>query len=131
MSMVLEQSWAAIVAYYDSQAAAPRFRQYFGQLFGYPTLSLPSTATLRFFSAAMASMYFDDLSVQDWTFGKESAQSFCCGLALQVGSKAKHQQMAAQSDFLVLPMTCSMSRTLVVRFWVRPQLIDKVRDIVG
>ena len=53
----------------------------------------------------MASMYFDDLTVQDLQSNKGSSQQFCINLASLLGSafsEEKHQPMQASADFLGL-----------------------------
>ena len=90
---------SAVVAYWDGGAGSPRFRRYYGQLFGLP---LAVTAFNRW---PMTSLYFDDASIMDWRSGKGGAQSALLCFASVVGSPfapEKHQTMSQEGDFLGL-----------------------------
>ena len=100
----------AVVAYYDHHVGGPRFRQYYGSLFGLPNAVCSFNRFPRFFQAAcrrlaycMTSMYFDDLTIQDFGIMGGTGQAFVNELARCLGSPfqtEKHQSLAAQSDFL-------------------------------
>ena len=86
-------SWMAIVAYWDGGAGSPRFRRYYGQLFGLPLAVTAFNRWPRFFQALarrlgglMTSLYFDDASIMDWQSGKGGAQSALLCFASAVGS---------------------------------------------
>eukprot|EP00438_Fugacium_kawagutii_P020457 Skav206762 [mRNA] locus=scaffold167:384381:393045:- [translate_table: standard] len=125
-----EESWWAVVAYYDGILQAPRFRRYFGELFGLPLAVTSFNRWPKFFQAlvrriggVVASMYFDDLSVQDWASNRGSAQKLVLALAKALGSpfaSEKHQEMSPRADFLGLMHDFSDTHsTGCVRFWVR------------
>ena len=103
-----EQSNMAIVAYYDHHVGAPRFRRYYGSLFGLPNAVCSFNRFPRFFQAACrrlayctTSMYFDDLTIQDLGIMGGTGQAFVNKLARCLGSpfqEEKHQSLAAQSN---------------------------------
>ena len=82
----------------------------------------------------LASMYFDDLTVQDLGGMKGSAQQFITCLATEMGSPfqpEKHQTMQSQSDFLGLVHDVGQCHHgHPVRFWPRDRLITKVTDLM-
>ena len=141
VSMVPEHSDLAVVAYYDHHVGAPRFRRYYGSLFGLPNAVCSFNRFPRFFQAlcrrmgyCLASMYFDDLTVQDLGSFKGSAQQFITSLATELGSPfqpEKHQVMQSPSDFLGLVHdVTNCHRGQPVRFWPRERLITKVTDLM-
>ena len=78
-----DESWGAIVAYYDPHAQAPCFRRYYGLLFGLPNAvtsfnHVESLASLLSSCSSApwwhSAMYFDDLLAQDWKSARGSAQ---------------------------------------------------------
>ena len=80
--MVPEDSWASIVTYWDPSRAAPCFLRYFGLLFGLPNAVCSFNRFPRMLQCffrrlgfCMASMYFDDLTVQDLQKTKVPANS--------------------------------------------------------
>ena len=101
-----DHSNMAIVAYYDHHAGAPRFRRYYGSLFGLPNAVCSFNRFPRFFQAAcrrlahcVTSMYFDDLTIQDFGFMGGTGQAFVNELATCFGSPfqaEKRQSLAAQ-----------------------------------
>ena len=75
-------SWMAVVAYWDGSVGGPRFRRYYGQLFGLPLAVTAFNRWPRFFQALarrlgglMTSLYFDDASILDWKSGKGVAKA--------------------------------------------------------
>ena len=139
--MVPEHSDPAIVAYYDHQVGEPRFRRYYGSLFGLPNAACSFNRFPRFFQAVcrrmgycLASMYFDDLTVQDLGSMKGSAQQFMTSLATELGSPfqpEKHQTMQGQSVFLgLVPGVGQCHHGHPVCFWPRDRLINKVTDLM-
>ena len=134
-------SWMAIVAYWDGGAGSPRFRRYYGQLFGLPLAVTAFNRWPRFFQALarrlgglMTSLYFDDASIMDWRSGKGGAQSALLCFASAVGSPfapEKHQTMSQEGDFLGLWHDFTMTHhTGQVQFWVRDRLNTKVTDFI-
>ena len=100
-----------------------------------PTLpSSPTTTISRRMGFCLASMYFDDLTVQDLGSLKGSAQQFITSLATELGSPfqpEKHQITQSQSDFLGLVHDVSnCHQGQPVRFWLRDRLITKVTDLM-
>ena len=88
-----DHSNVAIVAYYDHHVGAPRFRRYYGSLFGLPNAVCSFNRFPRFFQAAcrrlaycMTSMYFDDLTIQDFGIMGGTGQAFVNELATCLGS---------------------------------------------
>ena len=88
-----DHSNVAIVAYYDHHVGAPRFRRYYGSLFGLPNAVRSFNRFPRFFQAAcrrlaycMTSMYFDDLTIQDFGIMGGTGQAFVNELATCLGS---------------------------------------------
>ena len=134
-------SWMAVVAYWDGGAGSPRFRRYYGQLFGLPLAVTAFNRWPRFFQALarrlgglMTSLYFDDASIMDWRSGKGGAQSALLCFASAVGSPfapEKHQTMSQEGDFLGLWHDFTMTHhTGQVQFWVRDRLNTKVTDYI-
>ena len=107
--MVREKSWASVVTYWDPYIQHLR---YSGLLFGLPNVVCSFNRFPRMLQCffrrlgfCMASMYFDDLTVQDLQSNKGSSQHFCIRLASLLGSafsQEKHQPMQASADFLGL-----------------------------
>ena len=135
--MVPEDSWASIVTYWDPSRAAPCFRRYFGLLFGLPNAVCSFNRFPRMLQCffrrlgfCMASMYFDDVTVQDLQSNKGSSQQFCINLASLLRSafsEEKHQPMQASADFLGLCHNVGDCHTQQgVTFWVRDRLLVKV-----
>ena len=86
--MIPDESWASIVVYWDPAVQAPRFRRYFGLLFGLPNAVCSFNRFPRLLQClfrrlgfCMAAMYFDDLTIQDLQSNKGSGQHFCIKLA--------------------------------------------------
>ena len=83
----------------------------------------------------MASMYFDDLTVQDLQSNKGSSQQFCINLASLLGSafsEEKHQPMQASADFLGLCHNVGDCHNQQgVTFWVRDRLLVKVNGYIS
>ena len=140
--MVPEDSWASIVTYWDPSRAAPCFRRYFGLLFGLPNAVCSFNRFPRMLQCffrrlgfCMASMYFDDLTVQDLQSNKGSSQQFCINLASLLGSafsEEKHQPMQASADFLGLCHNVGDCHTQQgVTFWVRDRLLIKVNGYIS
>ena len=140
--MVPEDSWASIVTYWDPSRAAPCFRRYFGLLFGLPNAVCSFNRFPRMLQCffrrlgfCMASMYFDDLTVQDLQSNKGSSQQFCINLASILGSafsEEKHQPMQASADFLGLCHNVGDCHTQQgVTFWVRDRLLVKVNGYIS
>ena len=136
-----EQSNMAIVAYYDHHVEAPRFRRYYGSLFGLPNAVCSFNRFPRFFQAAcrrlaycVTSMYFDDLTIQDFGIMGGTGQAFVNELARCLGypfQEEKHQSLAAQSDFLgLIHDVAECHRGAPVKFWARDRLVTKVTDIM-
>ena len=136
-----EQSNMAIVAYYDHHVEAPRFRRYYGSLFGLPNAVCSFNRFPRFFQAAcrrlvycMTSMYLHDLTIQDFGIMGGTGQAFVNELARCLGSpfqEEKHQSLAAQSDFLgLIHDVAECHRGAPVKFWARDRLVTKVTDIM-
>ena len=135
-----EESWACIVAYYDP-VRGPCFRRYFGMLFGLP-LAVTSfnrfprllQACCRRLGACLASLYFDDLTVQDVKSSRGSSQWFCTELARLLGSpfsSEKHQPMQAEGDFLGLWHSVGLAVPQGgVTFWVRERLSLKILSMI-
>ena len=131
----------AVVAYYDHHVGGPRFRQYYGSLFGLPNAVCSFNRFPRFFQAAcrrlaycVTSMYFDDLTIQDLGIMGGTGQAFVNELARCLGSPfqtEKHQSLAAQSDFLgLIHDVAACHQGAPVKFWVRDRLLTKVTDIM-
>ena len=136
-----EHSNMAIVAYYDHHVGAPRFRRYYGSLFGLPNAVCSFNRFPRFFQAAcrrlaccMTSMYFDDLAIHDFGIMGGAGQAFVNELARCLGSpfqEEKHQSLAAQSDFLgLIHDVTACHQGAPVKFWARDRLLTKVTDIM-
>ena len=134
-------SWMAVVAYWDGKVGGPRFRRYYGQLFGLPLAVTAFNRWPRFFQALarrlgglMTSLYFDDASILDWKSGKGVAQASLLRFAEAVGSSfgpEKHQAMGQEGDFLGLWHDFSKTHyTGTVQFWVRERLQTKVNDFI-
>ena len=130
------------MAYYDP-VKGPCFRRYFGMLFGLP-LAVTSfnrfprllQACCRRLGACLASLYFDDLTVQDVKSWRGSSQWFCTEVARLLGSPfscEKHQPMQAEGDFLGLWHSVGLAVPQGgVAFWVRERLPeDTVHDPGG
>ena len=73
MPMHPDHSWACVVAYHDREAGGPRFRRYKGMLFGLPLavsafnrLPMFLQSACRRLLRSLFSMYFEDLTLQDW-----------------------------------------------------------------
>ena len=134
-------SWMAVVAYWDGKVGGPRFRRYYGQLFGLCLAVTAFNRWPRFFQALarrlgglMTSLYFDDASILDWKSGKGVAQASLLRFAEAVGSPfapEKHQAMGQEGDFLGLWHDFSNTHyTGTVQFWVRERLQTKVNDFI-
>lgn len=103
ISLLPDRSGLAVVAYYDRIVAEPRFRRYYGSLFGLFIQSVP--AILSGWFLLCQHVCFDDLTVQDLGSMKGSARHFIISLAPHIGSPfqpEKHQAMQSQSGFLGL-----------------------------
>ena len=137
MPMKPDHSWACVVAYHDCEAGGPRFRRYNGMLFGLPLavsafnrLPMFMQCVCRRLLRALVSMYFDDLTLQDW-------RSLAVETQQQVGemfgfpfSPEKRQQPAATGDFLGLMHDFSTLRHGTIQVWVRQRLVVKILDII-
>ena len=140
--MIPDESWASIVVYWDPTAKAPRFRRYFGLLFGLPNAVCSFNnrfprllqCLFRRLGFCMAAMYFDDLTIQDLQSNKGSGQKFCTHLASLLGSpfsEEKHQPMSGQADFLGLWHDVGSANPATgVTFWIRDRLLQKVQSYV-
>ena len=140
--MMPEQSWMCVVAFWDPVRNRSMFRRYYGHLFGLP-LAVTSfnryprmlQCFFRRFGACLASMYFDDLTVQDVNFAKGSSQHFCVALARLLGSpfsQEKHQQMSPTGEFLGLWHDVGNAIMLGgTTFWVRDRLLHKVEGFLN
>lgn len=136
--MVGEESWASVVTYWDPSHSAPRFRRYSGLLFGLPNVVCSFNCFPRMLQCffrrlgfCMASMYFDDLTVQDLQSNKGSSQHFCIRLASLLGSafsQEKHQPMQASADFLGL---CHNVGDCHITFWIRDRVLFKVNGYIS
>lgn len=137
-----QESWASVVTYWDPSHSAPRFRRYSGLLFGLPNVVCSFNRFPRMLQCffrrlgfCMASMYFDDLTVQDLQSNKGSSQHFCIRLASLLGSafsQEKHQPMQASADFLGLCRNvgdCHIQQG--VTFWIRDRVLFKVNGYIS
>ena len=107
-----DHSWACVVAYFDPLRGCPRFRRCRGMLFGLPLavsafnrLPMLTQAVARRLFFIMVSLYFDDLTQQDWSELAARSQSIVgrvfdlCGYPF---ASDKRQTPAASGDFLGL-----------------------------
>ena len=107
-----DHAWACVVAYHDCRAGGPRFRRYKGMLFGLPLavsafnrLPMFLQCVCRRLLRALVSMYFDDLTLQDWRSLAAETQAHVEELFELFGfpfSTEKRQEPAATGDFLGL-----------------------------
>ena len=139
--MKADESWLAIVAYWDGVSCQPMFRRYWGELFGLPNAVNSFNRMPRFYQAfcrrilrAPVAMYFDDLTIQDWATNRGSGQHVVVEAAKVFGSpfaESKHQAMAASGDFLGLCHDLSSAKDSGrIWFWPRQRLLDKVNDMI-
>ena len=140
--MIPEQSLACIVCYWQPRVQEPRFRRYYGHLFGLPLAVISFNRWSRFLQAilrrtciVLLSMYFDDARMQDFASTATSAQACVRSVARSFGSPfsaAKSQVMAATGDFLGLEHDLSRARSAdLIKFWIRPRLVDQIRGILA
>ena len=138
MPLQPEHSWACIVAYWDCQANALRFQRYHSLLFGLPAafnrLPFLLQAACRRLLATLATMYFDDLTVQDWARAAAGSQQAIEDLADAMGypfAEAKRQRPSTQGGFLGLIHDLAACRTAAeIRMWIRDRLETKVRGYI-
>ena len=82
---------------------------------------------------ALVSMYFDDLTMQDWSSLATETQLYVEELFELFGfpfSTEKRQEPAAAGDFLGLMHDFSQLQQGTVRVWVRERLVEKIGDII-
>ena len=139
--MIPEQSWASIVTYWDPQCSAPRFRRYFGLLFGLPNAVCSFNRFPRMLQCffrrlgfCMASMYFDDLTVQDIQSNKGSCQNFCIQLASLLGSSFSSENISLCEAQLIslayITMLGTAMRTRVPPFGFESDWLRKLMAIL-
>ncbi|CAJ1332187.1 unnamed protein product, partial [Effrenium voratum] len=136
-----EHSWACLVTYFDPCVQEVRFRRYHGMLFGLP-LAVSGFNRLPFFLQALCrrllrclvTMYYDDLTFQDWNSTARASQLLIEELARLIGfpfSEEKRQAPCAEGDFLGLIHDLRQaSPEGAVRLWIRERLDNKIRDVI-
>ena len=139
--MLPDHSWACVVAYFDPEKGCPRFRRYRGMLFGLPLavsafnrLPMLMQAVVRRLFFIMVSLYFDDLTQQDWSALAARSQDIVgrvfelCGYPF---ASDKRQTPDESGDFLGLLHDLSAVRTTgLIKVWVRQRLVDKIHDLM-
>ena len=137
-----EHSWACLVTYFDPCVQEVRFLRYHGMLFGLP-LAVSGFNRLPFFLQALCrrllrclvTMYYDDLTFQDWNSTARASQLLIEELARLIGfpfSEEKRQAPCAEGDFLGLIHDLRQaSPEGAVRLWIRERLDNKIRDVIS
>ena len=136
-----DESLACLVVWWHHGWNAPAFQIYAGLLFGLPLAVTSFNTYSRFAEASssrvawtVASSYFDDFNIVDWSSSKGSgpwAVGAINGLLGTAFADEKRQAMSSKGTFLGLDhdLSCALSEGYVT-FWARDRLFSKMEDLI-
>ena len=140
--MSFEESLGCVVTWFHKDLQEPAYQLYTGLLFGLP---LAVTSFNRYSRLAemlarrllfvLASFYFDDALISDWSSSKGSGQSAMANINKLLGTpfaEEKRQQMSSKGLFLGLDHDVSKALNPgFVTFWARERLETKLTSIIN